>query len=112
MSKKLELVGYFHEIGKPETVGTKDTKKQRIIFMLFGYQNRAQGINEPDEPWLMEVIGKKVDELNLQPGEHDGKTAKVTCYMTGFALEARGDKPAFMGYNCKLTAFEIINTRA
>lgn len=111
MAKKIELTGYFHEIGKPELKGEKQTKVQRVIFMLFGYQNRAQGINEPDEPWLMTVVGKKVDELKLEPGS-EGATIKATCYVSGYAIEATKDKPAYFGLQCNLTAVEIINPRA
>ena len=112
MAKKLELTGYFHEIGIPELKGEKQTKIQKVIFMLFGYQNRAQGVSEPDEPWIMSVVGKKVDELQLIKERHEGVTVKITCFMKGYATLATETKPAYMGYDCNLTAFEVINPRA
>ena len=115
MAKKLELTGYFQEIGEPKTVGDKGTKVQDVVFMLFGYQNRAQGIDEPDEPWLMQVVGKKIDELKLDQSytrEQGGFSCKITCYMAGYALPATTERKAYMGYRCNLTAVEKINPRA
>jgi hypothetical protein len=108
---KVEVRGYFHEIGEVTEVGEKKTKLQKVIFMVFGYQDRTRGIMDEDEPWVLDVLGKTVDELKL--GMKDiGATAKVTVYIKGFMIAATSTQKAFSGYRVNLGKVEIINLAA
>lgn len=110
---KLELRGWFHEIGEAANVGkTKDFFVQRCVFIVPGYKDQMREIDNPDEPWLLEISGKKIDELKITAEEHTEMKAKITVIISGFATEKTATKDAFMGYKVKLIGFEPFNPRA
>lgn len=108
---KLEIRGYFHEIGEPTQVGKNNVKQQKIIFMVWGYADRSRDINNPDQPWLLEVFGDYVDKLGLNAKDHTEARAKLTVYIDGYTAKGKDGSP-FFGYRVKLTQFELLNVKA
>lgn len=109
MAKFGPIKGWFHEVGEPQIVGqTGNTfKVQRVIFLVPG---RTDGFGEKageDEPWLIEITGDAIGKMNLTKEEHEGKKAIINIYQKGYAVEAKGDKPAFFGYRVNLADFKL-----
>lgn len=107
---KVEVRAWFKEIGQVETVGQNDFQVQNIMMIVPGFKDEFQGINRPDEPWLVQVKGDNIKKLNLSKKD-EGTRCKATCYVEGYAAETKEGKP-FSGFRVTLHKFEVINVNA
>ena len=98
---KLMLKGWFEEIHPVTEIGDKKTKKQQVIFTLPGFRDEYNGVDREPEPWLINIIGKKVDEFNLTLKDCQ-KRAEITVFIKGFAAPNKITGEIFRGYEVNL----------
>lgn len=107
---KLKVKGWFKEIGTPYEVGTKGFTVQDVMMVIPGYKDDFNGIDRPDEPWLMQVKGENIKKLNLAGLE--GTKVEATVFVEGFAVEPTATQKGFSGYRVTLHEYTIFNPRA
>lgn len=65
MSVKAQIKGYVYKVSEPYTVGNNGTEKQDLILKQPARRNEFGEVKGKDEYFKLEIIGKKVAELNL-----------------------------------------------
>ena len=101
---KSTLKGIVKEVGPIETVGEKNTKKQRIILFVPGYVDQFGDKKGRDEHWPLDVMGDNVEKLNIQKTAVKQK-AEVTVYISGNVFDLKDF--AGVGYAINATLAEI-----
>lgn len=111
-SPKKSMRGIVHEVGDLKFTGAKsDYPTQRVI--LYCPSQRDQHTGKPvqkDEFFAIDILGNKVDELNI----HEGYLDKVVEVEIRFYGNCYKKQDGTRGYasNCRLVNMKIINDAA
>lgn len=104
---KIELKGTILRVLPVETVGTKNTKKQSVIFQVPAFTDAFGEKKGEDEEWNLGVIGDKVDTMNLLSQNLQGKKAKVTVYINSKRItKTNGEEMHII--NANINAIEVV----
>ncbi len=85
MSVKATMKGFITLIHPTEGIGEKKTKIQRVEFMTPAWRDEFGEVKGNDEFWLLTVMGKKVDEFDLDTviAPNTSYKAEITVYFNG-----------------------------
>lgn len=89
---KVELKGFFENVGPIEVVGEKGTRVQNAYFLVPGYTDQFGDKVGIDEYWEISVMDKKIDELDLENKITDSRKAHIVFFVNSKIWYAKEDK--------------------
>ena len=109
MAKIVGLKGIISAIGPvTELTDEKKTKIQYLVLNVAGYTDSYGEKRGKDQQWLLQLLGNRITELNLQP-DWETKKAEVDIYTECYCIPSKepGRDP-FYATNHTLAAIKII----
>lgn len=111
-SPKTTMRGIVHDTGELEFTGTNgDYARQRVV--LYCPSQRDQHTKKPiskDEFFMLDILGNKVDELNIHEGYLD-KVVEVEVRFYGSCYKKQDESRGY-AINCRLVNMKIITDAA
>lgn len=109
---KIELKGFVKEVLPIQTVGANNTKKQTLVFFVPGYTDNFGEKIGRDEFWPLDVMGDKIDKLNLSDATHARQKAIATVYVSGNAFDKSDGTGKGYAINANLGEIKILGSAA
>jgi len=96
---KIELKGVIKSVSPVTLVGTNGTKKQSVILFIPGWRDEFEEKRGQDEVWSLDIIGEKVDKLNLSDSTATNQKAACTVYVSSREFTKEEKTMYFIGAN-------------